>query len=179
MEIVLISGMPGAGKSILADEFRSAGFPVIVMGDVIRNEARRRGLEPDPENTKKVMLELRKQDGMGAIAKRCVEHLKDENSPLVVIEGCRSIAEIDVFDDYAETLRIISVHSSPNVRFERLKNRGRDDAPPKWETFRERDMRELSVGLGGVIALSDMMIVNEGTLDEFQKMIQSVVKRFV
>jgi hypothetical protein len=31
-------------------------------------------------------------------------------------------------------------------------------------------LRELSVGLGGIIALSDTMIVNEGTLEEFRRM---------
>lgn len=179
MRLVLISGMPGAGKSVLADEFRTAGFPIIVMGDVIRNEAKRRGLEPNPINTKKVMLDLRAQDGMGAVAKRCVAQIEDEESELVVIEGCRSIDEIDVFDDYAEDLKIVCVHASPSVRFERLRTRGRNDAPPDWATFRERDLREISVGLGGVISLSDIMLVNEGTLEEFQEITRSMVERFI
>lgn len=178
MKIVIITGMPGAGKSELATAFKEVGVPVIVMGDVIREEARRRGLEPTPVNTKKIMLDLRKKDGMGAVALRCIDSLKNEESDLIIIEGCRSIAEVDVFNEYAEEAKIICVHSSPSVRFQRLKDRGRDDAPQEWVTFRERDLREISVGLGGVISLSDIMLVNEGTLEAFHEIIKDIVAEF-
>jgi len=68
MKLVIVTGMPGAGKSGVAQAFHDAGIPVIVMGDVIREETRKRGLEPNPANTKKVMLELRETKGAGAIA---------------------------------------------------------------------------------------------------------------
>ena len=179
MQIVIITGMPGAGKSEATQPFIDAGIPVIVMGDVVREETRQRGLEPNPANTKAVMLDLRKKHGPGAIALGCIDLLKQSKSPLVVIEGCRSVDEIDVFDDYADQVTIICVHSSPAVRFERLKNRQRDDAPPEWSTFRERDIRELSVGLGSVIALSDIMIVNECSLPDLRSTISEIMKRFL
>ncbi|MHA2423333.1 MAG: AAA family ATPase [Candidatus Thorarchaeota archaeon] len=179
MKIVLVTGMQGAGKSELALAFKDAGVPVIVMGDVVREESRRRGLEPNSANNKKVMLELREKDGMGAIALRCVDDLKSMKSDLVVIEGCRSIDELDVFDDYAKEVKIICVHTSPSVRFQRLRERGRKDAPQDWSTFRERDLREVSVGLGGIISLSDIMLVNEGSLEDFRKNIKSTVAEFI
>lgn len=169
MKLVIITGMPGAGKSVVADVFREHKYPVIVMGDVIREEAKRRGLVPDPESTKKIMLELRELDGPGAIAKRCLSILRLQESNIVVIEGCRSLAEVDVFDDFATSLTIICVHSSPKTRFERLQERRRTDAPPDWSVFKERDMREIAVGIGGVIAMADIMIVNEGPLETLRK----------
>ncbi|MFW9931167.1 MAG: AAA family ATPase [Candidatus Thorarchaeota archaeon] len=179
MNLVIITGMPGAGKGVLADAFREAGIPVIVMGDVIRTETQQRGLEPNPTNTKKVMLELREIDGPGAVALRCVQELRTVLSPTIVIEGCRSIAEIDVFDDYAKRTTIIGVHASPSLRFQRLKDRARKDAPPEWNVFRERDIREISVGLGGVIALSDIMIINESSIEEMQVKSKEIVERFL
>jgi dephospho-CoA kinase len=68
MLIVAITGMPGAGKSTVAKALESRGFKRIVMGDVIREETRRRGLEPDEKNTGTVMLELREKYGQGAVA---------------------------------------------------------------------------------------------------------------
>ena len=177
LKIVIITGMPGAGNSEVANAFHNAGIPLIIMGDVIREETRSRGLKTNPENTKKVMLELRELHGPGAIATRCLDSLCKHDSDIIVIEGCRSIAEIDVFDDYAEEVISICVHSSPKMRYSRLRERNREDAPPNWEVFRERDIRELSVGLGGVIALSSIMLVNEGTLDNLCEMSKELVKK--
>ena len=179
MKLVVVTGMPGAGKSEVAITFRNANVPVIVMGDVIREEVHKRGLEPDPTNTRKVMLELRDENGPGAVAMQCVNDLKQTTAELVVVEGCRSVAEIQVFDDYAEKVITVCVHASPATRFKRLRERGRDDDPSDWSVFRERDIREISVGLGGVIALSDIMLVNEGTVDELHELSQNVVKRFL
>ena len=178
MKLIIVTGMPGAGKSEVADVFRKNGHPIIVMGDVIREETRRRGLEANRENTKKIALELREKDGPGAVAKHCIEEMKKTSADTIVIEGCRSLAEVDVFDDYAEKVTIVSVHTSPTTRFTRLKDRGRDDAPLEWVSFRERDLREISIGLGGVIAMSDIMLINEGTIEELQKLSEETLKRF-
>jgi dephospho-CoA kinase len=177
LKLIIVTGMPGAGKSGIAEAFNNVGISVIVMGDVIRRETRKRGLDPNPENTKRVMLELREKGGPGAVASFCVDEFKELQTDTIVVEGCRSIAEIDVFDDYADEVVTVCVHSSPRERFNRLRERNRDDAPPSWEIFRERDIREISVGLGSVIALSDIMIVNDGTLVEFQNQSMDLVKR--
>ena len=177
LKIIIITGMPGAGKSEVANAFQNAGYPLIIMGDVIREETRNLGMEANPENTKKVMLDLREKHGPGAIAIRCLDGLCKQDSDIVVIEGCRSIAEIDVFDDYAEEVMIVCVHASPKIRFSRLQERNREDAPATWEIFRERDIREISVGLGGVIALSDIMLINEGTLDNIQNSSKELVAK--
>ncbi len=177
LKIIIITGMPGAGKSEVANAFHEAGIPLIIMGDVIREETRNRGLEANPENTKKVMLELREIHGLGAIAIRCLDSLRKHESDIIVIEGCRSIAEIDVFDDYAEEVIVVCVHSSPKIRFSRLQERNREDAPSNWEVFRERDIRELSVGLGGVIALSDIMLINEENIDKIRNSSKELVEK--
>ena len=179
MKLVILTGMPGSGKSEVADAFHRAGFPVIVMGDVIRREVERRGMDVNPKNNKLVMLELREQGGPGAVAMHCVESLRSSDSEVVVIEGCRSLAEVDVFDDYAEEVCIVCVHSSPKTRFSRLQKRGRKDDPQDWATFRERDLREVSVGLGTIIALSDIVLVNEGTIEELHNESNTLVQRFL
>ncbi len=72
LRIVAITGMPGAGKSTAAQALAKRGWARVVMGDVIREETRRRGLEPDAKNTGEVMKQLRKERGESAVADLCL-----------------------------------------------------------------------------------------------------------
>ena len=57
--VIGLAGMPGSGKSVVVDTARELGYDIVVMGDVIRQETAKRGLELTPQNVGKVMLELR------------------------------------------------------------------------------------------------------------------------
>jgi len=72
---------------------------------------------------------------------------------------------------------VVAVHASPRTRYERLISRGRSDDPKNWEDFAERDLRELSVGIGNVIALAEEMLVNEGSVDELKAASELVVSK--
>ena len=52
--IVCLTGMPGAGKSSVASFLKEKGFVVMTMGDVVREEAKRQGLEPTDINLGKM-----------------------------------------------------------------------------------------------------------------------------
>lgn len=165
MLLVAITGMPGAGKSTAAKAVEAHGFKRIVMGDVIREETRRRGLEPDQGNTGKVMLELREQFGPGAVAEACLRSLEGAKGDVVVVDGVRSIAEVQVFAK-AGTVRLLAVAASRDRRFRLLTSRARSDAPDSRGAFDERDRRELSVGVGDAMAFADETISNERTTEE-------------
>ena len=165
MLIVAITGMPGAGKSTAAKALEARGYKRIVMGDVVREETRRRGMEPDPANTGKVMLELREKHGAGAVAEVCLQLLKSLKDEVVVIDGIRSMAEVDVFGR-AGSVKLLAIQASRGRRFQLLAERGRSDAPASRASFDDRDSRELSIGVGNAIALSDETLSNEHTTPE-------------
>lgn len=152
--------MPGAGKSTAAKALEAHGFKRVVMGDVIREEVRRRGLEPDEKNTGKVMLELREKYGPGAVAEVCMRAIKSARADVVVVDGVRSYAEVQVFRKGGK-VKLMAIAASPERRFKLLTERGRADAPTSRSKFEERDQRELSVGVGNAIALADETISNE------------------
>jgi len=68
--VVGIAGMPGAGKATFNEMARRNGYAMVVMGDEIREETKRRGLEPTPENIGKIMLQLRKEEGQAVVGKK-------------------------------------------------------------------------------------------------------------
>jgi len=158
--------MPGAGKSTIADGLKSKGYDVINMGNVVRAEAKNRNLEPTGPNLGKLMIELREKNGQGAIAELVVPQIENTESKVVIIDGIRSNAEIEVLRKHG-TVKLLAIHASTNTRFGFLKNRGRSDDPQTKENFEERDNREIGIGISNSIALSDETISNNNlTKDE-------------
>lgn len=177
--IVGVAGMPGSGKGVFRRTVQKMGYPVVIMGDVVREEVKRRNLNPTPENLGKIMLNLRELEGLAAIAKRCIPKIEKATGRIVVIDGVRSLAEVEEFKKYFPNFFLIIIHSSPKTRYQRLFLRKRSDDPPNWETFKQRDLRELSVGMKAIIAAADKKIVNEGTLAQLKKKIRQVAKEML
>ena len=157
--------MPGAGKSTIADGLKSKGYEIINMGNAVRNEAKRRNLEPTGSNLGKLMLELREKNGPGAVAELVKLEIENSKSNVIIIDGIRSSPEIDVLKNYGK-VKLLAIHASTNTRFGFLKNRGRSDDPKTKENFEDRDTRELGVGISNPIALSDDAISNNNLTKE-------------
>ena len=173
--LIGVAGMPGAGKATAEEIVRDMGYSVVVMGDEIRDEAKRRGLKPTPENLGMVMLKLREEESPSVVAERCIPKIEKANGKIVV-DGIRSPHEVEEFKRHFPRFTLIAIHTSPETRFQRLFKRRRSDDPKGWETFVERDLRELSVGLGDVIAMADYMVVNEGTQNQLKRQIRKVLE---
>jgi dephospho-CoA kinase len=166
--VIGLTGMPGAGKSLVVEVAKNFGYSIVAMGDVVREQTRLRSLEPTPQNVGKVMLQLRAEEGNYVIAKKCIPKIEEQNSKKVLVDGLRSQFEADIFKAHFANFFVISVHASPQIRFGRLCKRGRSDDPKTWEVFHERDMRELGVGLGTVIALSEKILINDNSIEGFK-----------
>ncbi len=174
--LICITGMPGSGKSIIAKAAIDLKLPVVNMGDVVREETLKRYGVIKPDLMRKVSADLRREFGNKVIAIRTLEKIKDIGDPIIVVDGVRSLEEINVFKSYGNVV-IIAVHASPKTRFERIRRRGRPGDPDNWDDFWRRDLVELSFGIGDVIALADYMIVNEGSIEEAYKCAREILER--
>jgi dephospho-CoA kinase len=182
--IVCLTGMPGAGKSSVASFLKEKGFLVVTMGDVIREEASRQGLEPTDVNLGNMMLKLRQDLGPGAVGQIVLQKLAREeegsnSNNAVVIDGIRSIAEVEILKK-AGHVRLLAIHASQDTRLKHLRKRGREDAPSDGDEFTGRDKRELSVGVSEAIALANEMISNNDlTLEQLKQRAYDVVKEWL
>lgn len=174
--MLLITGMPGSGKTTLAGYTERYGYQVVTMGDIVREIAEKRGLEPSKENLAYLAEELRRIGGREAVAKRCMERLREMGIENIVIDGIRNLEEVETFRATFKEALLIAVHASPKTRFERLRRRRREDDPTDWEEFYRRDLRELELGLGSVIAMADLVLINEGSLEELRESFQRVIE---
>jgi len=171
--------MPGAGKSTIADGLKPKGYDIINMGNIVREEAKKRNLEATRENLGKLMLELREKNGPGAIAELVKPQIELSTSDVILIDGVRSNDEIQVLRKFG-TVKLLAIHASTNTRFDFLQKRGRTDDPQTIEHFEERDNRELGVGISNSIALSDYAISNVGlTKDELIELTYKIIQSWI
>jgi len=179
--VVLIVGMPGSGKSVVSDAAQKVGYSVVRMGDIVREIASMLNRQATDESLGEVALRIRAEHGMDIVArltlhKACTEY---RNTP-IVIEGVRSLEELEFFRSHALKCYLVAVHASPKTRFSRLSTRNRSDDPRSWEDFTRRDLRELKMGLGSVMALADVMLINENkTIEQFMEEAEKILSEIL
>ncbi|MHA2037303.1 MAG: AAA family ATPase [Promethearchaeota archaeon] len=177
MKILALVGLPGSGKSTAIDAIRDLGV-VITMGDIVRDEAKKRNIDPTGTNLGKIAQQLRKNEGSGIIAKICVDLISKKKEKVIFIDGIRSLAEVNIFRKYWE-FPIIAIIVDEKIRFRRLFKRSRSDDPKNLETLKERDVRELGFGLDKVLKEADYKINNNSTVDDLKKKTREVVMKII
>ncbi|MFQ6061831.1 MAG: dephospho-CoA kinase [Methanosarcinales archaeon] len=180
MKLIAFIGMAASGKSEAVEIARNLGIPVVTMGDVVREEVKRLGLPETDENNGIVGAKLREEEGMDAIAKRCVPKIKKTNSDIVVVDGVRGIAEVNLFrKEFGDDFTLIEIFAPTEIRIDRVKNRARSDDISDLEALKKRDKRELEWGMGKAIKIADITIENAKSLEEFKNEVQIVLKRLL
>ena len=167
--------MPGAGKSTIVAKLKEQGYQAFNLGDGVRAEAKRRNLEPTGENLGRLMLELREKNGQGAVAELINESIQNSDHEIIIIDGIRSIHEINVLKETGD-LKLLAVEASSDTRFNFLSQRKRSDDPLTREKFEERDNREIGIGLQEIIELADETIGNNNVTIE--QLVDSAIEIF-
>lgn len=173
-KVIAIVGMPGAGKSEVADFFVRKGFSYIRLGQMALDELARSKMPPGEASERIIRERLRKKHGMAAFAILNfpkIDKLKGD----CVVDGLYSWEEYLVFKKRYKNFICLAVYSSPETRYKRLGGRSRKhgaDPLMKYRSFsldeaRARDRAELeNLNKGGPIAMADYTILNEGTKKE-------------
>lgn len=177
-------GMPGAGKSIVADELARQNFNYLRFGQITLDIIKDKNLEINEANEKKTREDLRKKYGMGAFATLNIPKinglLKKFN---VAVDGLYSWSEYKILKEkYGEAMFVLAVYAPPKTRYQRLKNRSvQNDQAQRFRNFTEeeakaRDYAEIeNIEKGGPIAMADFTLVNTGTKEELQESIHKIL----
>jgi dephospho-CoA kinase len=162
--IVALTGMPGAGKTTVANYLAQKGIPLLIMGDVVREAAQNEALEPTSGNLAKLTIRLREKNGPEAIAHLIANKIKtmkneDKEFAVVIVDGIRSMAEIEVLKRVGQ-VKLLAIHGSILTRYSHIRERARSDVPSNINEFDKRDRVEMEVGISDAIALADETISN-------------------
>ena len=175
--IIGLTGKNGSGKGEAADFLKDRGFHYYSLSDALREEAKKRGQEIARDVLVALGNELREKEGPGCLAERIFAKLDPEKN--YVIDSIRHPAEVQVFrrrNDFT----LVRIHAPEKLRFERLKQRGRENDPRVWEDFQALEAKEAKSSsktdqqLDQAIALADLQVDNNGPLKEMHEKVKSI-----
>ena len=178
-KLIAIFGMSGSGKTIACSYFENIGFKKVYFGGVTLEKIKELNLEVNENNERIVRENLRKEYGMGAYAHillpRIDEYLKTSN---VVLDGLYSWEEYKILKEKFSDMILLSIITDKQYRYDRLKNR--EVRPLNSIDAEKRDIAEIeNLQKGGPIAYADYYVTNNSSIEDYQKELESVIKRIM
>ncbi|NIO44099.1 MAG: AAA family ATPase [Candidatus Aenigmarchaeota archaeon] len=179
-KLVVIVGLPGSGKSTVA-EFIKKEFnaDTVHSGDVIREEVKNRGLEYTPENDALIADWFNEtEEGERSLVQRVWDKVKDSEKDLILVEGFRATGNIEFLEEVAKIKPIvIAITASFNVRVQRELKRGRFGKEEGINYLKLREKQEKKHGIENLINNADYTIDNSGlNKEETNAKISEIIK---
>lgn len=172
-----VVGMAGAGKSEVSAQLVDFGFQRIYFGQVVLDEIAVRGLPPGADSERTVREGLRQAEGMDVMARRSMPAIRDalDAGHRICIDGLYSGAEWELLA--RETgLITLAVHAPRWLRKQRAASR--QGRPLSAAELDARDLAEVNnLDKATPIALADLHVVNDGTLEQLSASIAALIER--
>lgn len=143
--IIGLTGTLASGKDVISEYLKEKGFVYFSLSQEVREAAKERKIELTRENLQDLGNQLRKEKGIGALAKLVSEKIKNQNCSNAVIDGIRNPAEVE-FLEGIENFSLIAVDAPQEIRFKRFINRNKESDPKTFEEFLKVDSRDQGEG---------------------------------
>src|SRR5262249_3426372 len=168
-------------KGEVAAYLEKKSFYYCSLSDVIRDEIRLRGQPLSRENMIETGNELRHRFGPGILAKRILE--KIESDKHYVVDSIRNPTEVEALAA-TKNFKLVRVTAPAELRFERLRRRGREGDPTDFKRFQELEEREIkgdenSQNLLKVEAMADEELVNDRSLEALHQQIDQLFPKLI
>ncbi len=177
--IIGLTGKNCSGKGEAARFLTESGYEYYSLSDVLRDELRARATEVTREALIGIGNELRAAQGAGALAERALAKLGPEAH--AVVDSIRNPFEVEALRR-RRGFHLLSVESDSQVRFKRMKTRGRESDPATYEEFLEYEAREAgspdpaTQQLNRTETMADAVVCNNGTVEELKDKVRQVVQ---
>jgi dephospho-CoA kinase len=175
--LIVITGLPGSGKTTAASYIDKSGYPVVYMGRITKLLLEKEKLKINEDNEKYVRGALRKKYGKEIYAEvvspEIKEYLKEGRN--VFLEGLRSPDELNLLKKHFKYIKIIYIDTKKKIRYQRVLKRKK--VPLTTDQIRKRDEEELKIlGLNKIIKQTDYVIKNDTTQNQLFSEIKNIIK---
>jgi dephospho-CoA kinase len=185
MKLIGIAGTDGAGKDSLGEYLASeGGWLFLSVTDILREEAKTRGMILSRSTLKIISAEWRRENGLGVLVDKALRSYKKHPKKYhgLVIASLRNPGEVDRVHEYGG--KVVWVDADPKVRYDRVasRKRGTEDEVTFQEFLSEEKEQmthtgdEATLNLSGVKAKADIFITNDANnIDDFKRSIDKAL----
>ena len=166
--LVGLTGRNASGKTTVLNWFSSKGVKTTSCSDSIRSWLSEQGIEESRDSLIEGGRELRRRGGAGILAEMLLESLNGEDA---VIDSIRTPGEVEALRKRSDFV-LIEIRAGLDSRWKRSQDRGRIGDPTEKERFLAQEKAEevasddAGQALNATAALSDLVIINEGGIEE-------------
>lgn len=199
-----VTGLPGAGKGAFIDllEPRLTDREIETwrysLSDVLRAEARARGLTVERPVLRSIANELRREQGSGVLSlmvvrqiRRELAELSDDTPLVVIVDAIRNPDEVSALRQaLGEKFILVAVEAPLELLVERIAARARYDEPDEF-VGRKEAARQMILGESGknepahghniarCVAMADWRVDNSQSIDEMAGQIDRLIEEIV
>lgn len=184
MKLIGIGGTNGSGKDTVSKFLADSDYLFVSVSDLLRDEAKKRGLPLEREILRSISAEWRREFGLGVLVDRAVELYKKQSNEYigVVATPMRNVGEAKRIHELGG--KLVWVDADPKIRYERIRQRNRSAEDDKsYEQFLQEEQDEMhqtgdeaTLDSAGVKAIADIYLQND--YDDILSFEQEVAKKF-
>jgi dephospho-CoA kinase len=173
--LIGLTGPNGAGKGEAAEFLKAQGYESFSLSDVIRDKLREEGKAASRDNMIAKGNALRKQFGPDVLARRIMDKVRGK----AVIDSIRNVSEVEYLRGQNGFI-LIAVDAPSEIRFERVRARGRDESVQTLDQFVQKEAEEKGEDAGAqqldkVMAMADIVLVNDGSLEDLRRKLEDLL----
>jgi len=178
MKIILgLAGEIASGKGVMAkyltDKYGASSHR---FSAVLRSILDRLHMEHSRKNMQKLSTALRQSFGEDTLAKVISEDVKKDKSEIIAIDGVRRLDDIKYLRQLPE-FKLVFIEADIRKRYKRIIRRREnpDDKNKTFEEFKKDHQRETEAQIKNLKNYADILIDNNGSLEELHKQVDRII----
>jgi dephospho-CoA kinase len=145
LRVLGVVGLNGSGKDeVVRYLHQSHGVPTLSLGDMVRQIALERGVNPTRSNLHRLSQEYFAERGRDYFARKAILAIDDHDWDLVGITGIRTPTDVKTMREHFGNHFVLAhvAVSDSKKRYERVRERGEARDPQSYSEFLQQDAKE-------------------------------------